>query len=64
MMAGRTFIISYRDPATGGERTAYVDAACWAEAERQVELVATGRVTGELLDAGWIENGPLAVGRA
>ncbi len=59
-----TFVITYRDPATGGERTAYVDAASWAEAERQVELVAMGRVTGELVDAGWIEDGPLAVGRA
>ena len=63
-MAGRTFVISYRDPTTGGERTAHVDAADWADAQRQVELISMGEVTGELVDAGWIENGPLAVGRA
>lgn len=63
-MAGRTFVISYRDPTSGGERTAYVDAADWAEAQAQVEQIALGEVTGELLDAGWIERGPLAVGRA
>jgi hypothetical protein len=63
-MTGRTFVISYRDPETGGERTAYVDAADWAEAHAQVEMIAMGEVTGELVDAGWIERGPLAVGRA
>lgn len=63
-MAGRIFVISYRDPTTGGERTAYVDAADWAEAQAQVEAIGLGDVTGELVDAAWIESGPLAVGRA
>lgn len=60
----RTFIISYRNPETGGERTAYVDAATWAEAERQVELIASGEVTGELVETGILDAIHLQVGRA
>lgn len=63
-MAGATFIISYRDPLTGGERTAYVDAANWSEAERQVELIASGEVTGELIETGPLDGIHLQVGRA
>lgn len=60
----RTFIISYRDPLTGGERTAYVDATDWAEAERQVDLISSGDVTGELVEAGVAVLQHLQIGRA
>lgn len=64
MAAHPTFVISYRDPDTGGQRTAYVDAADWADAERQVELIANGEVTGELIETGPLDGIHLHVGRA
>jgi len=63
-MAVRTFVISYRDPATGGERTAYVDAADWSTAEAQLDLIGSGEISGELVESGPLDGVHLQVGRA
>lgn len=64
MSRHKTFVVAYRDPKTGGERTAYVDAADWTDAERQLDLIGSGQVDGELLDTGWADGPPQPFGRA
>lgn len=63
-MTCQTFIITYRDPETGAERSAYVDAASWGEAEDQIELIGSGVVTGELIETGVLDGFHLQIGHA